>query len=64
MDLSARHYKRADEGDFVKDLTKQKRSLGMVMKIDKETKLMCVRFPKTGQTTWLIWENYGHYIIV
>ena len=55
---------RAKKGDFVKDMGKQKRSLGLVEYIDKRTNMMLVQFPKTGRTHWLVWKNYGHYRVV
>jgi len=64
MSPSPRHHKRAIDGDFIKDLTSQKRSLGMVMEINKDTRMMYVNFPKIGRPVWLMWENYGHYIVV
>ncbi len=54
----------AKEGDFIKDLGIQKRSLGLVMNIDKRTNMMRVKFPKVGKTHWVMWRNYGHYKIV
>ena len=55
---------KAKEGDFVKDLGKQKRSLGFVERIDKRTNMMLVKFPKIGKTNWMVWKNYGHYKVV
>ena len=57
-------YLIAKQGDFVKDLSKQKRSLGLVLEVNKETKMMCVRFPKINKDTWIMWTNYGHYEVV
>ena len=54
----------AKKGDFIKDLGIQKRSLGLVMSIDKKTGMMCVNFPKVGRTHWVMWRNYGHYKVV
>jgi len=51
-------YVKAKEGDFVKDLGKQKRSLGLVEHIDKGTNMMLVKFPKVGRTHWIVWKNY------
>ena len=56
-------FPKAKEGDFIKDLV-QKRSLGLVMDIDKKTKMMLVKFPKVGRTHWVMWNNYGHYKVV
>ena len=57
-------FRRAKEGEFIKDLGKQKRSLGLVMNIDKRTGMMLVKFPKVGKTQWVMWRNYGHYKVV
>tara|TARA_R110002020_G_scaffold105941_1_gene246730 strand:- start:334 stop:528 length:195 start_codon:yes stop_codon:yes gene_type:complete len=57
-------YLFAQEGDFVKDLTPQRRSLGFVLKINKTTKMMLVRFPKIKKDAWILWTNYGHYKVV
>ena len=56
--------KKASEGDFIKDLGTQKRSLGLVMSIDKKTNMMRVKFPKVGKDHWVMWNNYGHYKVV
>jgi hypothetical protein len=55
---------KANVGDFVKDMGKKKRSLGLVERIDKRTNMMLVRFPKVNRTHWLMWRNYGHYRVV
>ena len=55
---------RAKEGDFVKDLSMQKRSLGLVEHIDKETNMMLVKFPKVNRTHWVVWKNYGQYRVI
>jgi hypothetical protein len=57
-------FRRAKEGEFIKDLGKQKRSLGLVMNIDKRTGMMHVKFPKVGKAQWVMWRNYGHYKVV
>ena len=57
-------YMKAKEGDFVKDLGKQKRSLGLVEHIDKRTNMMLVKFPKVNRTHWAVWKNYGHYKVI
>ena len=57
-------YMKAKEGDFVKDLSKQKRSLGLVEHIDERTNMMLVKFPKVNRTHWVMWKNYGHYKVV
>ena len=55
---------KAKEGDFVKDLSKQKRSLGLVEHIDERTNMMLVKFPKVNRTQWVVWKNYGQYKVV
>ena len=57
-------YMKAKTGDFIKDLSKQKRSLGLVEHIDKHTNMMLVVFPKVNRTHWVMWKNYGHYKVV
>jgi hypothetical protein len=57
-------FRRAEEGDFIKDLGTQKRSLGLVMNIDKRTNMMRVKFPKVGREHWVMWKNHGHYKVV
>ena len=51
-------------GAFIKDLTEQKRSLGYVLEINKETNMMRVRFPKLGRDAWVVWGNHGHYRVI
>jgi len=55
---------KAKEGDFVKDLGSQKRSLGLVERIDKKTNMMLVKFPKVNRTHWVVRKNYGHYKVI
>ena len=55
---------KAKEGDFVKDLSKQKRSLGLVKRIDERTNMMLVTFPKVNCTHWVMWKNYGQYKVI
>jgi len=57
-------FAKAKPGDFIKDLGAHKRSLGLVMSIDKRTNMMRVKFPKVGKTHWVMWQNYGHYKVV
>ena len=57
-------FRKAEEGDFIKDLGNQKRSLGLVMNIDKRTGMMQVKFPKVGKAHWVMWINYGLYKVV
>jgi len=55
---------KAKVGDFVKDLGQQKRSLGIVERVDKRTNMMLVKFPKVNKAHWVMWKNYGHYKVV
>jgi hypothetical protein len=57
-------YTKAKKGDFVKDLSKQKRSLGLVAHVDKKTNMMLVKFPKVNRTHWVVWKNYGQYRVI
>lgn len=55
---------KAKAGDFIKDLGAQKRSLGLVERVDQRTAMMLVNFPKINRTCWIMWHNYGHYKVV
>ena len=57
-------FQKAEEGDFIKDLGVQRRSLGLVSSIDRRTGMMLVKFPKVGKKHWIVWKNYGHYKVV
>ena len=54
----------AKEGDFIKDQSRQQRSMGYVVEINMITNMMKVKFPKMGKETWVVWENHGHYVVV
>lgn len=54
----------AKSGDFIKDLSPLKRSLGLVRQVDEETGLMYVQFPKVGKFHWVVWNNNGHYVVI
>ncbi len=64
LDPHIAHLRIAYEGDFIKDLSPAKRSLGMVTQIDEDTGMMQVKFPKIGKLKWIIWDNHGHYLVV
>jgi hypothetical protein len=51
-------------GDFIKDKSHQKRSMGYVIEVDAHTNMMKVKFPKIGKVAWVVWENHGHYIVI
>jgi hypothetical protein len=55
---------KAKKGDFIKDLSNQRRSLGLVERIDERTKMMLVNFPKINRSNWIMWNNYGHYKVI
>ena len=55
---------KAKKGDFIKDLSNQRRSLGLVECIDERTKMMLVNFPKINRSNWIMWNNYGHYKVI
>lgn len=57
-------YVKAKRGDFVKDLSRQKRSLGLVEHIDQRTNMMLVKFPKVNRTHWIMWNNHGQYKVI
>ena len=63
-DIFTALYDNASTGGFIKDLTKQKRSLGYVLVVDDLTNMMQVRFPKTGRDSWMVWSNHGHYKVI
>jgi hypothetical protein len=52
---------RAQEGQWVKDLSKQKRGLGMVKIIHQKTNGMRVFWIKSKTTSWIVYHNHGHY---
>lgn len=54
----------AKPGDFIKDRSPQKRSMGYVIEVNMHTNMMKVKFPKIGNETWLVWENHGHYVVI
>ena len=64
MDPFAAQYVQAEQGDFIKDLSPKKRSLGYVTLIDREVNTMYVNFPKTGRIDWVEWTNRGHYKVI
>ena len=54
----------AVEGDFIKDKSPLKRSMGFVQEVNLLTNMMKVKFPKIGREAWIVWENHGHYVVV
>ena len=64
MDPVVAQHTIARKGDFIKDMSPKKRSLGLVMLVDKSTNMMYVNFPKIGKRIWIMWMNHGHYIVV
>ncbi len=63
-DIFTAAYQFAFEGAFIKDMTEQKRSLGYVLEVNKETNMMRVRFPKISRDAWVVWGNHGHYRVI
>jgi hypothetical protein len=63
-DPFAAQFPKATIGDFIKDMSPQKRSLGIVVQVNADTKMMQVKFPKIGKLNWVMWENHGHYRVV
>ena len=55
---------KAKVGDFVKDLSTFNRSMGFVSDVNESTGMMLVKFPKIGRNRWLLWENFGHYVVI
>lgn len=55
---------KADVGNWILDLSQQKRSLGFVQEIHTQTEGMLVYWPKTGKSCWVVWNNYGHYTVI
>ena len=64
MEPFAAQYVQAEQGDFIKDLSPKKRSLGYVTLIYKEVNTMYVQFPKTGRIDWVEWTNRGRYKVI
>ena len=54
----------ATKGDFILDNAQSNRSLGYVLMVDHSTNMMLVKFPKVGKRSWVVWKNYGHYLVV
>jgi|TARA_Y100001938_G_C8012448_1_gene390756 hypothetical protein len=54
----------ASKGDFIKDTSERRRSLGYVLMVDQTTNMMLVNFPKIGKRSWIVWKNLGHYLVV
>jgi hypothetical protein len=54
----------AKAGDFIKDTSDRRRSLGYVLMVDYNTNMMLVKFPKIGKRSWIVWKNLGHYLVV
>jgi hypothetical protein len=56
--------KEARVGDWIKDVYRQDRSLGLVIQADSVTSMMLVRYPKIAKDTWIVHENRGHYVVI
>ena len=57
-------YPTAQKGKWIKDLSQQSRGVGLVKSIDNQTKGMQVWWPKSGKTSWMVVNNYGHYKVI
>tara|TARA_B100001123_G_scaffold74689_3_gene84185 strand:+ start:6818 stop:7063 length:246 start_codon:yes stop_codon:yes gene_type:complete len=57
-------YPTAKNGNWIKDLTQSRRGVGLVKSINTQTKGMQVWWPKSGKTSWMVVENYGHYKVI
>ena len=57
-------YPKAQAKDWIKDMSMQKRGLGLVKTICAETEGMQVWWPKSGKTAWVVLNNYGHYRVI
>jgi len=57
-------YPQAATGKWIKDLSQQRRGVGLVKSIDSRTKGMQVWWPKSGKTSWMVVNNYGHYKVI
>ena len=57
-------YSKAKLQDWIKDMSKQKRGVGLVKSIDSKTKGMKVWWPKSGKTSWMVVHNHGHYKVI
>ena len=57
-------YPKADEGKWIKDLSQQRRGVGLVKSIDSQTRGMKVWWPKSGKTSWMALNNYGNYKVI
>jgi len=64
VDPFAAQFVQAEQGDFIKDLSLKKRTLGYVTLVDKEVNTMYVQFPKMGTIDWVDWINRGHYKVI
>jgi hypothetical protein len=64
MDPFTAQHTTARKGDFIKDLSPRERSLGIVMLVNEDTNMMHVKFPKIGKLNWMMWRNYGHYLVI
>jgi len=57
-------YKTARTGDFIKDCSPRKRSMGYVRMVDEERGQMYVEFPKINERQWVLLVNRGQYIVI
>jgi len=57
-------HSKATAGAWIKDKWRKDRSLGIVLQVDEQTNMMFVHFPKIANSSWLVWENSGHYKVI
>jgi len=64
VDIFTAFYEAASKGDFIKDMSPQRRSMGYVVEVTPYTNMMRVRFPKATGDQWVVWKNHGHYRVI
>jgi len=57
-------FKTARTGDFIKDCSPLKRSMGYVRHVDEERGEMLVEFPKLNALQRVLLHNRGQYIVI
>ena len=57
-------YPTAKLQDWIKDMSKQKRGVGLVKSMSTATGGMYVWWPKSGKSSWIVLNNYGHYHVI
>ena len=57
-------YCKAKPRDWIKDMSRQNRGVGLVKSICNETEGMKVWWCRSGRTGWIILNNHGHYRVI